>query len=131
MSDEAQKGLVLLPHIAQWEEFSQCLQECDAILEKKGHDYTQGESGARGRLKNFYRNAEKRKTTAYKVLQGYVTKHWDALETFFEQGQVESEPIEGRIADVINYMLLLYMMVKYEGRVARGEVEHKLFLPQG
>lgn len=130
MSDE-QKGSVCLPHISQWEEFTQCLRECDAILAKKGHDYTQGEPGARGRLKNFYRNAEKRRTTPYKVLQTYVAKHWDALETFFEQGQVESEPIEGRIADIVNYMMLLYMMVKYEGRVARGEIEHKPFLPQG
>lgn len=105
------------PHIEGDEDFQAVLKECDRLLTVKGHDYTQGDlKRAHGRLKNFYRSAEKLGVPARTVLAVYLAKHMDAIETFLKLGQVESEPIEGRICDAINYLLLLAKMVRVEAR---------------
>ena len=110
------------PHIEGDADFLAVMQECDRLLTSKGHDYCQGASvgSDRERLKNFYRNAEKLGIPARTVLAVYLGKHLDAIETFLKNGQVESEPIEGRIADAINYLLLLAKMVRVEQRDGGG-----------
>ncbi len=92
------------PHIEADPDFLAVMQECDRLLTQKGNDYTQGAASysivagePRARLKNFYRNAEKLGIPARTVLAVYLGKHLDAIETFLRNGQVESEPIEGRI----------------------------------
>jgi hypothetical protein len=108
-----------IPHIDADEDFRAVVAECDRLLTVKGHDYTQGESTGsddHARLKNFYRNAAKLGLPARKVLAVYLAKHLDAIETFLKNGQVESEPIEGRICDAVNYLLLLAKMVRVEQR---------------
>ena len=50
------------------------------------------------------------------VLATYMYKHRTAIDTFVQKGQVESEAIEGRIADMINYRLLAWKMIAYEKR---------------
>lgn len=84
------------------------LHICDNMLKAKGHDYTQGSPN---RLQNFDAAAVRLGLRPEQVLAVYMNKHWSALETFFQKGRVESEPIEGRIADLINYLLLLSKMV--------------------
>jgi hypothetical protein len=101
-----------LKHVAADEDFRACMEACDRILTTKGHDYTQGDH----RLKNFFRNGERLSLSAEKVLAVYMFKHWDAIETYLRLGSVESEPIEGRIYDAINYLLLLFKMVKQRQR---------------
>lgn len=113
-----------IPHIAGDDDFAECVRACDRLLTVKGADYTQGESlspakDAVGRLKNFYRNGERLGLAPMQVLAVYMFKHVDAIETFLLKGKVESEAIEGRIQDAINYMLLLYKMVQHEKRRAR------------
>lgn len=112
-----------IPHIAGDRDFSECIKACNELLTTKGHDYTQGAAGDKGRLKNFYTTAEDANMTPYQALYVLMKKHWDAVKTFISKGQVESEPIEGRIYDTINYLLLLYKMVKYEQRQAM-EAKH-------
>lgn len=114
--ESAQKEYMPLPHIANDRDFSLAVYECDKLLTSKGHDYTQGAEGDYGRLKNFYTGAEYLGLTPLQVLGVYFKKHIDAVFTFIKKGQVESEPIEGRIYDCINYLLLLYKMVSYEKR---------------
>jgi hypothetical protein len=101
-----------LAHIAADPDFAEAIATCDRILAVKGHDYTQGG----GRLKNFFRNGSRLGLPAEKVLAVYMFKHLDAIETFLMRGAVESEPIEGRIFDAINYLLLLFKMVKQRRR---------------
>jgi NADPH-dependent glutamate synthase beta subunit-like oxidoreductase len=48
----------------------------------------------------------------------YMKKHLDAIFTFIGKGRVESEPIEGRIHDAVNYLLLLNKLIAYEKRQA-------------
>lgn len=92
-------------------DFRLAMEECDKILSVKGHDYTQGSPN---RLANFDEAADFLGLTPFRILGVYLYKHIVAVFSFLRHGRVESEPIEGRIHDVINYALLLYKMVKRE-----------------
>ena len=115
-TDQIAAGYLLIPHIAKDRDFREFIIACDKLLTVKGHDYTQGAEGDYGRLKNFYTGSEALGLTPLQVLGVYFKKHIDAVFTFIKKGQVESEPIEGRIYDCINYLLLLGKMVQYEKR---------------
>ena len=113
-----------LAHIANDPDFRRLIEECDRVLKSKGHDYTQGEPGTHARLKNFYEAAAFLGISPLQSLGNYWYKHVTAIFTFLKHGQVESEPIEGRIVDTINYLLLLYKMIQYE-RLAKVTGEEK------
>lgn len=91
-------------------DFDSMLRECCSILEVKGEDYR---IGSVDKLANFSRAAEMFGLTPEQVLGVYLYKHFAAVFNYIKSdGQSESEPIRGRIADVINYMLLLSKMVE-------------------
>lgn len=91
-------------------DFDEILNKCCEILSVKGKDYT---IGSHDRLANFRRTAEMFNCTKEQVLAIYLYKHVAAIFNYAKSNkQSESEPIEGRIADVINYMLLFYKMIK-------------------
>lgn len=74
----------------------------------KGAEY----SGDFDALSNFKRAAVRRAIHPMDVLMVYMDKHLDAINTFVKntsKGQQPelSEPIQGRIDDAINYLLLL------------------------
>ena len=99
-------------------DFAEMLGTCDEIMARKGADYTQGAAGDEGRLRNFLRTADRLGITTRQALAGHLVKQLDAIETFCKKGQVESEPIESRIADAINYLLLLHKLNRFEERRA-------------
>ncbi len=105
-----------IPHIAADRDFRHMIELCNELLTRKGADYTQGAEGDRGRLKNFYEGSKALGITPMQVLATYMYKHRTAIDTFVQKGQVESEAIEGRIADMINYLLLAWKMIAYEKR---------------
>jgi len=107
-----------IPHIFNDQDFRACIEACDKLLTVKGHDYTQGAKGDEGRLKNFYTSAEALGLTPLQVLGVYMKKHLDAVFTYIGKGKVESEPIEGRIHDAVNYLLLLNKLIVVEQRKA-------------
>jgi hypothetical protein len=74
----------------------------------KGHDYA-GETDA---LANFKKAAERLGLTPEQVWAVYGDKHWSAIMTYCREGQVESEPIAGRIIDVILYGFLLLGLIE-------------------
>ena len=45
------------------------------------------------------------------VLSVYLNKHMSSLRNYFKDGKEYSEPIEGRVSDMINYLLLLVAML--------------------
>lgn len=95
-------------------DFDEILDKCCEILGVKGQDYT---IGNKDRLHNFRTVANFCDLTPMQSLGVYFYKHVSAIFAFIKNGgQKESEPIEGRIADVINYMLLFYKMVKEQRR---------------
>lgn len=96
----------------------------------KGVEY----SGNEDALSNFKRGAADTGCTAEQVLWIYVAKHLDSIKTYIRDGAIFakgphvsystrselSEPIEGRIDDVINYMLLLQGLI-HESKQATGQ----------
>jgi hypothetical protein len=86
------------------------------ISDTKGHDY----SGQEDALRNFKTNGEALGITPMQVWGVLCIKHWDAVMTFLREGDVKSEPVEGRIDDVILYLFLLQALIKEE-KIARAK----------
>lgn len=83
------------------------------ILETKGPDYSSNDDIN----SNFPTAAERMREgiDKYDVWHIYFHKHMSALETWLEDKKVKSEPIEGRIADIINYLIILWSMAIDDG----------------
>jgi hypothetical protein len=84
------------------------LERCFKILKVKGDDYTMGNKA--DRLHNFRTVASFTGLDMGAVWAVYFYKHVSAIFAFIK-GVGESEPIEERIADAINYLLLLSRLV--------------------
>lgn len=91
--------------------FATVIMACWKIYNFKGNDYTRGK-GDLDRTDNFKMAAENNGVTALQAWGVYFYKHVSAVWRFLKDGKVESEPIEGRIYDVINYAILLALLVK-------------------
>ena len=87
---------------------SELIPSCLKIMDAKGLSY----SGKEDCLGNFKRCAKLAGTTPEKTWFTYHTKHYDALCSFIRGEYTDSEPIESRIMDLINYLMLFYAMVK-------------------
>lgn len=95
----------------QRRDFVRMLDEQFALITEinrtKGHDYA-GDDDA---LANFKQAGEKLGLTPEQVWGVYADKHWSAVMTFVKEGDVKSEPIEGRLHDVILYSFLLLGLI--------------------
>lgn len=91
---------------------NEILGKCIAVIAAKGRDYS-GESDS---LANFKRNAERIGLTKYQIWATYFNKHIDAVNNSIKAApefpQVESEPIEERVVDIINYALILAALIR-------------------
>lgn len=82
------------------------------LLVVKGGEY----AGSVDRLANFKRGAGLTGCTPLQVAFIYASKHYDAIATFVRDDacgtpRERSEPIEGRLDDLLNYCLLLKALV--------------------
>lgn len=99
-------------------DFDEVIKSCAKILEVKGEDYT---IGTGDRLHNFKTVGEFTGMTPEQTLGVYFYKHVSAIFSYIKKGgKSESEPIEGRIADCVNYLLLFQKMVNAR---KRGELK--------
>lgn len=83
------------------------------ILILKNREY----SGPGDTLANFKRNAALSGVDPLTVLHVYMAKHWDAFSTYVRDMQAKqprelSEPIEGRLHDLINYAVLAVALIQ-------------------
>jgi hypothetical protein len=83
------------------------------LLVVKGGEY----AGSEDRLANFKRGQLRTGAHPYQVLWIYLSKHIDSVETFIKDHAAgiqreRSEPIDGRLDDIINYCLLMKALVK-------------------
>ncbi len=83
------------------------------MKQKKGVEYTRGDGD---RLANFKRIAAMLGVTPEQVCMVYLMKHVDAITHYSNQAPGErrrnaSEPIRGRIVDVITYYTLLLALI--------------------
>ena len=84
------------------------LDDLTALCERKGQEYANSDD----RLANFKRNGAALGLPPETVLMVYAGKHWDAVCRYvrcLRSGQEirTAEPIDGRVDDLINYLLLL------------------------
>ena len=86
------------------------LDKCRDIMNSKGVAY----SGVDDKFGNFNRIADKLGLDRKQVWSVYFNKHIDAIDAFLRKEYKDCEPIQGRIMDAINYLLLLYGMVDEE-----------------
>jgi hypothetical protein len=98
-------------------DFDKVVQETVAsinnLLKVKGGEY----AGSTDRLANFKRGAALTGCTPMQVLFVYLSKHYDAVATFVRDEAMghqrpRSEPIDGRLDDIINYCLLAKALVR-------------------
>lgn len=68
-------------------------------------------SGKEDALNNFKRNATKNGVTPLVVWNVYFSKHLDAIDSFIRGEYTDTEPIEGRFMDALNYLELGYGLV--------------------
>jgi hypothetical protein len=87
------------------------IERCDEILSRKGKDY----SSKPGALDNFRRAATALGVTPEQAMGVHYLKQVDAIMTYLRTGRLDGEPIEERIADAINYPLLLAKLVAEKG----------------
>jgi hypothetical protein len=100
------------------------------VLVVKGADYT---IGTGDRLHNFKTSGEFNGITPARALNVLLYKHYASVSSYVKsEGQSESEPIEERLVDVINYCLLLGKLVAEAKRGDRSllvspgvKVDHK------
>lgn len=83
------------------------------LCKTKGDEYKASDDD---QLANFRRRAARFKDMPPELVWAiYAGKHWDAIETYIDDLQTgfqrqRSEPIEGRIDDLIVYLILLKAM---------------------
>ena len=106
------------PTVAQFEVMvKETVMKVLTLGKVKGSEY----SGDDDRLLNFRRNGRKLRLPAELILMVYAGKHWDSLVQYaadIAEGKQRkrSEPIEGRIDDLILYMLLYKCMYRERQR---------------
>lgn len=92
---------------------NQTFAEINRLLVVKGGEYANAED----RLANFKRGAGLTGCTPLQVLFIYMSKHYDAVASFVQtsakgKARPSSEPIEGRLDDLINYCLLAKGLIR-------------------
>ena len=105
---------------------NQTIKETAELLIVKGGEY----AGSDDRLANFKRGADLTGVTPMQCLFVYMSKHYDAVATYIKDDAAgktrpRSEPIAGRINDLINYCLLLKGLVE-ESEAARADKNAEL-----
>ena len=83
------------------------LPNCIQILKTKGESYTLTDD----RLIGFKKNAKLSGTTPLKLWLIFFAKHFDSITSYINENYSDSEPIETRIYDMINYLFLLYGLI--------------------
>lgn len=88
------------------EVFARRFADCITTIRSKNADYTRGENKI-DRIAAFRRIADDVGLSMQKVWAVFASKHWSAVMRFVKEDLVESEPVDGRINDIINYCVLL------------------------
>lgn len=90
-------------------EFKAVIEEtytaCNKLIKEKGEDYTKGSLDI---LSYFKEASIESGIPPKKVLYVLMRKHWAAIGNYIKtDGKSQSEPIDGRIQDLINYLIFL------------------------
>ena len=85
-------------------------EHCFKLLDGKGLEYSQGTSDVNS---NFKRVGSALGLDPLTVAYVYGAKHFDSITNYVKTRKITSdEPIEGRIADLINYLLIFACLIE-------------------
>ena len=101
----------------------QFLTETLKLSDAKRIEYTEGNHETNV-LWNFEHIGKTLGLTSMKVLSVYLQKHISSLFNYLKTEKEYAESIEGRIMDIINYLLLLLCMIRKK-REEKNEQVHK------
>lgn len=90
--------------------FAERFASCIEIIKRKNADYSQGEQKG-DRIAAFRRIARDIDITMPQAWAVFAQKHWGSIMKYVKTGSVESEPIDSRIDDLINYLVLFGAIV--------------------
>lgn len=86
------------------------LDYAESVTKSKRPAYTVGSDDV---LANFKRVSERTGISPQQVALVYFLKHVDSIQTIVtRRGIIDPEPVKGRFADAINYLILLYALVE-------------------
>ncbi len=92
------------------------IRDTFSLSDNKRIEYTEGNQDDNV-LWNFENIAHLVNIEPLQVLSVYYQKHSSSINNYFKDGKEYSEPIEGRIQDMINYLILMVAMLrKYKKR---------------
>lgn len=81
-----------------------------SVMAGKGKEYSRGEDDVNS---NFKRVGQSSGLDPLTVAYVYAAKHWDSISNYVKNRNTPSgEPIEGRLGDLINYMLILASLIE-------------------
>ncbi len=92
-------------------EYKAVIDKAFEIYDRKGKDYCIGRAEV-DRLANFRASADKLGITMMQAWAVHFDKHLSAVFAYAKTGKVESEGIEGRLLDIINYAVLGLLITK-------------------
>lgn len=92
--------------------------ECRKIMKGKGESY----SGLKDKLGNFKRTAELADNPILKVWLTFFVKHFDSVCSYVRGEYNDTEPIEGRFYDMINYCCLALGIIKEQAMPVPGTI---------
>ena len=98
---------------------AETVRKIEELSTLKGGEY----AGDEDRLANFRRNAQRIGLNMESVWHTYCAKHWDAIEQYIQdlnKGKTRQrlESLEGRIDDIIVYMILFKAILRERERTS-------------
>tara|TARA_A100001391_G_scaffold171638_1_gene133013 strand:- start:126 stop:452 length:327 start_codon:yes stop_codon:yes gene_type:complete len=101
---------------ADFEKFrSDFIDEAFSLSDKKRIEYTEG-NAKDNVLWNFEDIANKLNLEPEDILAVYLNKHISSLNNYFKDKKVYSESIQGRVCDIVNYLILFLAMLEKKNR---------------
>jgi hypothetical protein len=92
---------------------------CLAVMATKGREYSRNEDDVNS---NFKRVAKAAGLDPIKVAYIYAAKHWDSISNYVKTRETPSgEPIEGRLGDMLNYILILGSLIKEDQQLDENQ----------
>ena len=84
-------------------------KDCADNLERKGADYTvDGDV-----FKDVMDEARSMGVNPTAIIWLAMNKHYKAVRRYCTEGKVESEPIRGRLLDLVNYAVILISLIEH------------------
>ena len=100
-------------------------KEGDTQAKAKRIEYTESR-GDEDVFTNFKETAKDIEIDDLQVMYVFMKKHWSSIVNYIKTGSVHTEPIEGRIMDLIQYLELLHARIAEKGGsyvLSKGQVD--------